>query len=293
MPHGAQPQLDKSSIARLSEALLAKRRQLVHGHERSEDELDSIESEREIEWEELAQEEHAADVRTRISSQQYAQLRQIDGALERISRGNYGKCMDCGAQIPIRRLRAQPWAPYCADCTPSHEASLRGDGRDGASRDHASARPQDHSEDIPDSFADQRLAGTPLTPELDALDDAEIAEAVREAFATEVGEALEGVHVLCRDGVVILTGEVANDSLPEVARRIVEDEVGYEVVDRLMVTSFADGPERPESPLAREAPAETMDLDPEELEAETSEDILEVEEEGLTFVPPSRPVPER
>jgi hypothetical protein len=103
------------------------------------------------------------------------------------------------------------------------------------------------------------------------------------------------VHVLCRGGVVILTGEVANDALPEIARRIVEDEVGYEVVDRLMVTSFADGPERPEAPRVRDTdlPVDTVDIDPEELEAETSEDILEVEEEGLTFVPPSRPVPER
>lgn len=289
MKAGRHPQLDRSTIEELEATLLHARQDLVRNRRGSEDELDSIEAVREIEWAELAQEEHTADVRTRLTAQQFARLRQIDGALERVAQGAFGLCMDCGEPIAVERLRAQPWGASCAGCTQQREAQpppASGDFDD---------RPQDHRQDVPDPFGDQRLAGAPLPPELSALDDAEVAATIREAFRTEVGDALEDVRVLCRDGVVILVGEVANDSLPEIARRIVEDEVGYEVVDRLMVTGFAGGPEpeRPHFERPYQLPAETLDINDEDIENETSENILEVEEEGLTFVPPTRPVPER
>src|SRR5207253_8631089 len=104
--------------------------------------------------------------------------------------------------------------------------------------------------------------------------------------------ALDTVRVLCRDGVVILAGEVANETLPEIARRIVEDEVGYQVVDRLLVTDVAGEPglESKRTVRPHQVAETTVGEDD---ESDLSEDVLEVEEEGLTFVPPTRPVPER
>src|SRR5207253_11479462 len=99
--------LDRPSIERLQENLLAARHALVRERGEAEQELDQITAEREIEWEENAQDEQTADVLTRLSSQQYAQLRQIDGALERIDRGEFGSCMDCGRAIALDRLAAQ------------------------------------------------------------------------------------------------------------------------------------------------------------------------------------------
>jgi|SRR5688572_12548930 DnaK suppressor protein len=40
----------------------------------------------------------------------------IDAALGRIEDGTYGKCVNCGAQIPVERLEAMPWATLCIDC---------------------------------------------------------------------------------------------------------------------------------------------------------------------------------
>jgi DnaK suppressor protein len=40
----------------------------------------------------------------------------IDAALGRIEDGTYGKCVNCGAQIPAERLEAMPWATLCIDC---------------------------------------------------------------------------------------------------------------------------------------------------------------------------------
>ncbi|HHS51130.1 MAG TPA: hypothetical protein ENN07_08455 [candidate division Zixibacteria bacterium] len=43
-------------------------------------------------------------------------LRLINQALERIEKGEFGDCIECGCQIPIERLRAIPYSPYCVDC---------------------------------------------------------------------------------------------------------------------------------------------------------------------------------
>ena len=40
----------------------------------------------------------------------------IVAALERIREGTYGACMECEAEIGIKRLRAVPWAEYCLEC---------------------------------------------------------------------------------------------------------------------------------------------------------------------------------
>jgi DnaK suppressor protein len=45
----------------------------------------------------------------------------IDAALARIENGTYGKCVNCGAQIPEERLEAMPWATLCIDCKRKEE----------------------------------------------------------------------------------------------------------------------------------------------------------------------------
>jgi len=48
-------------------------------------------------------------------------LGEIDAALARIDDGTYGKCVNCGAQIPEERLEAMPWATLCIDCKRKEE----------------------------------------------------------------------------------------------------------------------------------------------------------------------------
>jgi len=45
----------------------------------------------------------------------------IDAALQRIEDGTYGKCVNCGAQIPEERLEAMPWATLCIECKRKEE----------------------------------------------------------------------------------------------------------------------------------------------------------------------------
>lgn len=42
-----------------------------------------------------------------------AETKDIRAALERMASGDYGMCIDCGLEIPVERLRAQPTATRC------------------------------------------------------------------------------------------------------------------------------------------------------------------------------------
>ncbi len=44
------------------------------------------------------------------------ELRRIDSALTRLSDGSYGTCVDCGQDIPVARLNAEPTAERCIRC---------------------------------------------------------------------------------------------------------------------------------------------------------------------------------
>jgi DnaK suppressor protein len=43
-------------------------------------------------------------------------LAEIEAALRRIKDGRYGICEECGLSIPVERLQALPWTPFCVRC---------------------------------------------------------------------------------------------------------------------------------------------------------------------------------
>jgi DnaK suppressor protein len=48
--------------------------------------------------------------------QQERLLVQIDAAIRRHKAGTYGRCLGCGEEIPLARLKALPFAQRCAQC---------------------------------------------------------------------------------------------------------------------------------------------------------------------------------
>ena len=49
------------------------------------------------------------------------ELMAIDAARGRIADGSYGECIDCGRDIPVERLKAQPTALRCVPCQAAYE----------------------------------------------------------------------------------------------------------------------------------------------------------------------------
>jgi DnaK suppressor protein len=53
------------------------------------------------------------------------ELRGLEAALRRIADGGFGLCADCGADIPLERLRVQPGATRCVSCQVRHDRTYR------------------------------------------------------------------------------------------------------------------------------------------------------------------------
>ncbi len=56
-----------------------------------------------------------------IAEQEAEELRMIDAALEKIAKGTYGVCEECGGPIERPRLKALPYAVLCLKCKQAEE----------------------------------------------------------------------------------------------------------------------------------------------------------------------------
>ena len=53
------------------------------------------------------------------------QQERVRAALARVEAGSYGRCVDCGRELPDERLDARPEAERCVDCQQKAEAAAR------------------------------------------------------------------------------------------------------------------------------------------------------------------------
>jgi DnaK suppressor protein len=83
---------------------------------------------------------HPADLATDYSEQEKTMgllereqqtLHEITAALARVEQGVFGRCEECGEEIPEARLEAVPYARHCIDCARKMEAEA---GYDPATR---------------------------------------------------------------------------------------------------------------------------------------------------------------
>ena len=106
------------------EQIAARRAQLA----RSASELDT----------ELADyDQHPADEGTETHDQELdettemilaAEAENVELALRRLEEGEYGRCIDCGKEIPPERLEAVPEAVRCIEDQARYEATLKARG---------------------------------------------------------------------------------------------------------------------------------------------------------------------
>lgn len=63
-----------------------------------------------------ADEDYTRSFSLELASGKQRLLTEIEEALDKIDEGNYGKCVNCGGIIPLKRLNAKPSAHYCLKC---------------------------------------------------------------------------------------------------------------------------------------------------------------------------------
>lgn len=61
----------------------------------------------------------------KLGDEDMRRLEQINSALERITKGTYGICQNCGDEINEARLEAMPYAMLCLDCQAAEERRNR------------------------------------------------------------------------------------------------------------------------------------------------------------------------
>jgi len=69
------------------------------------------------------------DLNAAMVDRQIIEARAIEATLSRLASGDYGACADCGADIPLERLRAYPTATRCISCQSIHELTYAHEGR--------------------------------------------------------------------------------------------------------------------------------------------------------------------
>jgi len=70
------------------------------------------------------------EISSQLAEVESRELTNIETALERMRKGDYGRCEACGGAIPLARLQALPYATTCIQC--QREAEKNGEVVSGA-----------------------------------------------------------------------------------------------------------------------------------------------------------------
>lgn len=118
----------KKEIEQFKKKILAERERILRQLGRIEESI--VEASEDQEGSKQSYSNHLADLGTDYmekeknyyyATQEGHYLRSLDEALERIERGEYGKCMECDELIGTKRLDAVPSAKLCIACKSKNE----------------------------------------------------------------------------------------------------------------------------------------------------------------------------
>lgn len=93
--------------------LMDRLKELDHRLHDIVDELDEPTSK---DWDEAATELEGVEVLEQLGDSGKREIAAIRAALDRMSRGEYGVCVKCGAEIADERLDLLPATPFCRSC---------------------------------------------------------------------------------------------------------------------------------------------------------------------------------
>src|SRR5688500_4924368 len=116
--------MDKRKTKSYRDRLLARRESLFS--QVTEAELSSRERDLEATQDpaDMAANAYTKELLISMSANDRMLLHLIDEALQRVEKGEYGECINCGEQVQIKRLDAVPWARYCLKCQDLQERGL-------------------------------------------------------------------------------------------------------------------------------------------------------------------------
>lgn len=130
----------------------------------------------------------------------------------------------------------------------------------------------------------------PVLPDHEILDESEAREAVWTRLREIGGNAFDRVRVDLVHGKIVLSGEIANESLRSIAEQVIADVAALPLgADHMRVTVGWETSERAPPP----APSRPPEVDRAEGIEDFNEDPFKSADQGAHWEPPITPVPEK
>ncbi len=113
--------MDKEELLKCKKLLHMRIGELTRDIGQYQAEIKVIEEERSADWIDKVSDEAPLKIMESLGELQRREMNYIMEALQRIEEGSYGRCVNCGGKIPLRRLKALPYAIQCIECKESLE----------------------------------------------------------------------------------------------------------------------------------------------------------------------------
>lgn len=97
-----------------------QKRELLAAHEATRSDFE-IQKDDLFDETDLSSSELETSMKLRLRNRETLFLKKLDEALERIAKGQFGDCGDCGQEIEEKRLEARPTATLCVNCKEDEE----------------------------------------------------------------------------------------------------------------------------------------------------------------------------
>jgi len=121
----ARKKLTKKEKEQFTKTLLAKKYEIINKLSRFITESKEMETNVAQDAVDKAETSYTKEFLLSLSDADRELLNQIDDALKRLERNEFGRCQICGAEISQKRLAAIPWTPYCISCQEKAEKEMK------------------------------------------------------------------------------------------------------------------------------------------------------------------------
>lgn len=124
VPKPASVAARRRENAHFRDLLLKKRQQLMHAYSISKGDSQSELDNGTEDYVDYAVNSYAREFLLSLTELDRKQLLMVEDALNRIDRGEFGYCQQCGEEISTKRLEVQPWARHCVRCQELEEKGI-------------------------------------------------------------------------------------------------------------------------------------------------------------------------
>jgi DnaK suppressor protein len=116
--------MNKKELETVKKSLQERRHEIIDKLSDAQDQSKIIETDIAQDLADKAESSYTKEFLLSLSNAEREELLQIDAALKRVAKGDYGLCQVCQKEIGKKRLNALPWTSLCIDCQEKSESEI-------------------------------------------------------------------------------------------------------------------------------------------------------------------------